>query len=352
MSAATRFGTHRVLEPRGALPQAAWRLDNDTSRTFDDEVILEVETLNVDSASFRQMEEAHAADESPAQAVERQIVETVRARGKQHNPVTGSGGMLVGRVAAVGPASPSGLRVGETVATLCSLTLTPLELRRIREVRVAQHQVDVEARAVLFASSPFARLPEGPHDLDRRVALAALDVAGAAPQTTRLVRPGMRVLVLGCGGKSGLLVAAAARRAGAAKVVGVEAVEAAAGTARSLGCFDEVLHLDATAALEVASRSSAAAGGEADLTVSCVNVEGAEMSAILATRDGGTIYFFSMSTSFTRAALGAEGISRDIAMLIGNGYCHGHAEATLRLLDEEPRLRAIFEQRYAKSDEG
>jgi L-erythro-3,5-diaminohexanoate dehydrogenase len=72
------------------------------------------------------------------------------------------------------------------------------------------------------------------------------------------------------------------------------------------------------------------------------------MSAILSTRDGGTIYFFSMATSFTRAALGAEGFSRDVSMLIGNGYCPGHADATLRLLREEHVLRTIFEERFAR----
>ena len=339
------YGTHRVLEPRGALPQAAWRLDNDVDALRDDEVAIEVETLNVDSASFRQMEEAHEGGEAPAAAVERQIVKTVAERGKQHNPVTGSGGMLVGRVSAVGPASPSGLSVGERIATLCSLTLTPLRLRRVLAVHLGTHQVDVEAGAILFSTSPFARLPEGPGALDGKVVLAALDVAGAAPQTARLVAPGQRVLVLGCGGKSGLLCGAAARRAGAAHVLGVESVAAAAADARRLGAFDQVLDLDATRPVEVAA-AVAAAGGLADLTISCVNVADAEMSAVLSTRDRGTIYFFSMSTSFTRAALGAEGVSRDVTMVIGNGYCHGHAQATLQLLDEEPRLRAIFEERF------
>ena len=42
------------------------------------------------------------------------------------NPETGSGGMLVGTVEEVGPESPLGLQVGDRVATLVSLTLTPL----------------------------------------------------------------------------------------------------------------------------------------------------------------------------------------------------------------------------------
>src|SRR6185295_15695000 len=101
-------------------------------------------------------------------------------------------------------------------------------------------------------------------------------------------------------------------------------------------------------AVALSAAARAALGGEADVTVSCVNVPDSEMSAILSTRDGGTIYFFSMSTSFTRAALGAEGISRDVSMLIGNGYCAGHADATLALLRAEPALRAIFEERFGR----
>jgi L-erythro-3,5-diaminohexanoate dehydrogenase len=337
-----RFGTHRVLEARNALPQAAWRLDNDFSRLYDDELLLDVERLNVDSASFVQME--GQGD------VAAQIRDTVAQRGKQHNPVTGSGGMLLGRVARVGAAlaelkSPLGeLAVGDRVATLVSLSLTPLKLDSIDEVDLKRHQVAVKGQAVLFASGMAARLPG---DLPESVALAALDVAGAAPQVVRLVRPGARVLILGCGGKSGLLCSAAARRAGAARVIGVERNEAATAGARRLGACDEILVGDAGDAVSIAAAATHAAGGEFDVAVSCVNVPDAEMSAILATRDGGLIYFFSMSTSFTKAALGAEGVSRDVTMIVGNGYAPGHAEATLELIRAEPVLRELFIERFS-----
>ena len=112
------------------LPQAARRLNNDFDSVYDDELLLEVERLNIDSASFVQME--GQGD------VAAQILETVRTRGKQHNPVTGSGGMLLGRVARVGAAlaelkSPlATLHKGDRVATLVSLTLTPLKHRSHR----------------------------------------------------------------------------------------------------------------------------------------------------------------------------------------------------------------------------
>ncbi len=324
-----------MLAPEGALPQAAWKLDNDFSRAFDNEIVLDVERLNIDSASFVQM--LGAGD------VAAQLVATVAERGKQHNPVTGSGGMLLGRVARVGSALADRATVGERVATLVSLTLTPLKIDRVKSVDARRHQVEIEGQALLFESSAFARMPD---DLPETAALAALDVAGAAPQVARSVKRGERVLVLGCGGKSGLLCSAAARRAGASRVVGVERSDEAAAAARRLGACDAIAIADAADALAVARAATAAGGGEFDFAVSCVNVPDAEMGAVLSVRDGGTIYFFSMSTSFTKAALGAEGVSRDVTMLIGNGYCPGHAEATLALLRAEPVLKKIFVERY------
>jgi L-erythro-3,5-diaminohexanoate dehydrogenase len=330
-----RLGIERVIEPKGALPQAAQRLDPQTDRVAEGELVIDVDVLNVDSASFRQIEES-------APDVGARVLEIVHERGKLHNPVTGSGGMLLGRVSKKSSKAALeryGVAVGDRVATLVSLTLTPLALRKIVRVNAAVHQVEVEGEAVLFPSGMLAKMPA---DLPERMALAALDVAGAAPQVERLVHGGAKsVLILGCGGKSGLLCAAAAKRAGA-RVVGVEGVEAGAAAARRLGACDKVLIADARDPVGVLG----AAGGGFDLVVSCVNVDGAEMGAILCVRDGGLIYFFSMATSFTRAALGAEGVSRDVSMLIGNGYCPGHAEATLNLLRAEPELRSIFEERY------
>jgi L-erythro-3,5-diaminohexanoate dehydrogenase len=335
------YGTHRVLEPAGALPQPAWRLDNDFRRLFAGEVLLAVETLNIDAASFAQMEQ----EGDPAHIVLR----TVLTRGKQHNPITGSGGMLLGRVLQVAPQGrPAGeaLAVGDRVASLVSLSLTPLRVDTVRGVRPARAQMDVDGEAVLFASSAYARLTGDPPD---RIALAALDVAGAAPQVARLVRPGACVLILGAGGKSGVLCAAEARRCGGptARVVGLEASPRAAGELRALGFCDEVVAADARAPLAVRrAMLEATAGREADVTFSCVNVPDAELGAILATRDRGVVYFFAMSTSFTKAALGAEGVGKDVDLFIGNGYAQGHAEHTLAMLREMPALRALFEQRY------
>jgi L-erythro-3,5-diaminohexanoate dehydrogenase len=343
------FGTHRAIEPRASLPQPAWRVDNDFSRIYAGELLLAVDTLNVDAASFRQMEEAGAKlGETPENAVSRQVVETVAARGKQHNPVTGSGGMLLGRVLQVAPDRPDAvaLRPGDRVATLVSLSLTPLRIDDILAVRVPSAQLDVRGAAILFATGAYARLPE---DMPERLALAVLDVAGAAPQVARLVRPGASVCIFGAGGKSGILCAAEARRSGgrAARVIGVETHQPYADDLRALGLCDVVLGLDARDPVAVRSAVLAANGGrEVDLALSCVNVQDAEMSAIMVTRDRGTTYFFAMSTSFTKAALGAEGVSKDVDLVIGNGFAAGHADHSLAMMRDMPAIRALFEKRY------
>lgn len=332
-----RYGLSRVIGEKGVLPQRARRLEP-ALPCREAELLIDVESLNIDAASFKQIKDEVGAE--PARIAAR-VQEIVRERGKMQNPVTGSGGMLLGRVTWIGAAAAPaaarwGVAVGDRVASLVSLTLTPLHLERIVEVRLDTHQVDVEGHAVIFSTGTLARMPD---DLPERVALALFDIAGAGPQVERLASPGSQVLILGCGGKSGLVTSVAARRKGA-RVIGLEAYPPAAVAARALGACEVVVEADASDALATAAAALAHAPGGYDLVVSCVNGEGAELGAILSTRlqPRGRVYFFSMSTSFSRAALGAEGVARDIDMLIGNGYCDGHAEATLALVRSEPKL--------------
>jgi L-erythro-3,5-diaminohexanoate dehydrogenase len=333
-------GLHRVLEPRGVLPQAASRLDT-TKEILDDEVRIRVERLNLDAASFRQLEQKHGGDGA---AVRAEVLEIVRSRGKMHNPVTGSGGMLVGTVEAVGERSPLGLAVGDRVATLVSLTLTPLVIEDdLAGWDGHSEQVPARGYAILFGRSIAARLPE---DLPTPLALAVLDVCGAPALTERHVRRygDPVVVVVGGAGKSGSLCLAAARRAGARRTVAVVPHQGEADLLAPTGLADEVLVCDARD--PVALRDAVAGtGARADLTVVCVDVPGCEGGAILATEEGGTIIFFSMATSFSAAALGAEGLAADVTMVVGNGYVPGHAELALDLVRAHPGVRSLFERR-------
>ncbi|MGH2756084.1 MAG: L-erythro-3,5-diaminohexanoate dehydrogenase [Actinomycetota bacterium] len=330
-----RFGTHRSLEPRGVLPQQAARLDA-TSPPAADEIAIDVEFLNIDSASWRQIKRSCDGDAGRMAA---RITEIVERAGKMHNPETGSGGMLVGTVSELGShrTEPA---VGTRIATLVSLTLTPLLLDEIVELDPDSEKVRVKGRAIIFGSGIYAEVPS---DMKEETVLGVLDVCGAPAWTARLADPGMKVVVIGAGGKSGMLASAqAVRNVGPeGRVLGlcwpestVDAAKEAGAEAVAVDCTDPGAVLDAV--------TEAFEGELADLVIVCANVPGCEGGAILACDDEGRIIFFSMATSFTSAALTAEGLGKACEMTIGNGFVPGHAKLALDLVRSEPLLLERF----------
>jgi L-erythro-3,5-diaminohexanoate dehydrogenase len=339
------YGTHRVIEPKGVLPQPAFKIDNDME-IYDNEILIDVKTLNVDSASFTQIKEQAGGD---IEEIKKIMAGIVAERGKHQNPVTGSGGMLIGVIEKIGPAleGKTDLKVGDKIATLVSLSLTPLRIDEFLEIRKDIDQVDIKGKAILFESGIYAVLPE---DMPENLALSVLDVAGAPAQTAKLVKPGDTVVVLGGTGKSGMLcLYEAKKRAGVTgKVICIGSREKTIERARAANLADEYIVADATNAIEVMEKVAAVTNGEmADIVINTVNIPNTEMSSILMTKDNGTVYFFSMATSFTKAALGAEGVGKDVNMIVGNGYSKGHAAITLQLMRESETLRKIFTELYA-----
>ncbi|MCL2203490.1 MAG: L-erythro-3,5-diaminohexanoate dehydrogenase [Defluviitaleaceae bacterium] len=339
-----KYGTHRVLEPAGALPQAAYKLDN-AMDTAPNEIRIDVQSLNIDSASFTQIREEAQGD---IEKIKAKILDIVDKRGKMQNPVTGSGGMLIGTVAEIGTAlHRTDIKKGDKIATLVSLSLTPLKISEITAIHPDIDRVDVTAQAILFETGIYAKLPE---DMPEALALAVLDVAGAPAQTAKLVRPGDSVLILGGGGKSGMLCCnEAMKRVGpTGNVVAVCVLEEDRQRLLSNGLCHHALIADATRPLAVLDKTLEANGGrEYDISFNVVNVSNTEMAGILPVRDGGIVYLFSMATSFTQAALGAEGAGKDVTMLVGNGYTKDHAEIALAQLRDNPKLRKLFTERWA-----
>lgn len=343
MKKGNKYGLHRVISPEGVLPQTADKIDNDMD-IYDNEILLDVQTLNIDSASFTQIKNEADGDE---EKIKEKMMAIVAEKGKHQNPVTGSGGMLIGIVRKIGDAlTDSDLKVGDRIASLVSLSLTPLQIKQIKEVRKEIDQVDIEGQAILFESGIYAKLPE---DMEDTLALAVLDVAGAAAQTARLVNPGDTVLVIGAAGKSGMLCLHEARkRAGiSGKVIALCHSEKSCRNIEPLDLADFVIQGDATRPVEILEKVESITDGElCDIVINNVNVPNTEMGSILATKNRGKIYFFSMATSFTKAALGAEGIGKDVEMIIGNGYCQDHADISLEILRENNKLREIYTKLY------
>jgi len=343
MKIGSKFGVHRVIEPVGVLPQAAQVIDN-TMEIYNNELLIDVITLNIDSASFTQVKQVCNSNK---EEMKEMITEIVSKRGKMQNPVTGSGGMLIGIVKEIGIDFPDKqLKVGDKIATLVSLTLTPLKIEEIIDIKLDADQVDVKAQAILFESGIYSVIPS---DMPEKLALAALDVAGAPAQVDKLVKEGDSVVIVGAAGKSGILCCyQAMKKVGASgKVIAVVRGEKHKQELLDLGYTTDIVLADATNAIDVYEKVLVVNNGEqVDVTINVVNIPNTEMSCILITKDTGVVYFFSMATSFTKAALGAEGIGSDVTMLIGNGYSKNHDQITLNIVRESDKIRKVFENKY------
>jgi L-erythro-3,5-diaminohexanoate dehydrogenase len=328
-----RLGVHRSLDPPGALPHIARRLDAGLGAN-EHEAELAVQRLAVDATSFADIR--RRGDGEP-EAMAALIADIVTEHGKLQNPVTGSGGVALGRVTAVGQAHHlDDLAVGDLVVPLASLIALPLELDAVGPVDPHSPLVPVSGRAVVTGAMRCARVAA---DLGATVSLTAFDVYPAASYARDLASAGDHALVLGAG-HAGLLAMVAARRAvGAAGTVSAVDVDAAAlARARTVDPDADTLQADVTDPLAVAAQMRSGA----DLTLVCTSVPGAEGAALVATATHGTIVFFSTATRFAAAALGADAIGSRARLVIPNGLTDDLGQFALELLRASAPLRLAF----------
>ncbi|MFZ9595365.1 MAG: L-erythro-3,5-diaminohexanoate dehydrogenase, partial [Bdellovibrionia bacterium] len=155
------------------------------------------------------------------------------------------------------------------------------------------------------------------------------------------------VVVVGGGGKSGVLCLYEAKKKPGVKTIALDYQPEAMARLGKLSFVDHAIQVDARNAVEVMEKVRRLTEGKmADVVINVANVPETEMSCVLACKAGGLVYFFSMATSFTRAALGAEGVGADVQLQIGNGYCLGHAEVALNCIRESAELKELFYQTY------
>lgn len=339
------FGTHRVVTPKGLLPQAADKIDN-TPDIWSNEILIDVIALQPTATAFHAMKEKFGTD---ILKIKEEIFSIVENRGKFQDPVTKSGGMLIGKVKQIGTELQENvdLEVGDKIATLVSLSLTPLKIYEITEINLDTEQVFCKADAVLFESGIFTKIPD---DLGQELSLAVMDIAGAPAQVAMNAKPGDIVVVMGAG-KAGLLCLAEAKKRVAphGKVVCLEHLESQCEVVKSLEIADVILQVNGQKPLETYDKYLEAMHGRtADFTISTVNVMNTELSTILITKDTGKVFFFSMSTDFVKASLGAEGAKKFVTMILGSGYYPGHAEIAFNTVRENKKLKEYLVNRYCK----
>ena len=108
------FGIKRVLEPKGSIPVAAWKLDN-SKKIRSDEIRISLDWIDFERDNMDQIASISGYDQAETRA---RIMKIVEERGKFHNPYTESSGVFSGIIEACGKnvdLDSKGLRIGDRV---------------------------------------------------------------------------------------------------------------------------------------------------------------------------------------------------------------------------------------------
>lgn len=305
------YGFHRVIEPEGVVPQAAWKVNNTIRKLHRTEKIVKVKLLKIDSTSMKQMKENYAD-------AGKRILEIVKQRGKMHNPATNSGGVLLGECG------------GKIIVPWASLTAIPLSIKKIKGI--VGHCVEVEGSAVLFESYPFTIVPK---KMDWHVAATALDIASVTIQLKRIVQAKKisKALIIGCGNAGMVAMATIKKYSPKTSILGVDRHGRNFPRIIKAGFTKKLAKIDAVNAAAVSDFAK-----DCDLVINCVNVPNTEASSVLAAKERGIVIFFSMATQFAQASLATDATGKDVNMILASGIAKGEDKEIFQLLKQYPDL--------------
>ena len=328
------YGTARVLEPKFVVPTSAWRLDNSRS-IRPDEIRVAIRRIHMEGTSFKQI---CTEASNNTEKIRQTIIDIVIRRGKLHNPVTDTGGVLYGVVEAIGDdyENRSGLSIGDRVICNASITSFPMHLEDVGEIDWVYNQIEAKGYAILHSDISMIKVDE---DFPVKEMLFALDESGTLYKLGSLLEGKSRFLIVGNSILSNILYGYVIRRTLGEnceitcvldKRTGVDVD--GEGIERLVSkIFDQVHLLDILRPIECIRQL-----GESyyDLSVNCAEIPGAETVNILATRDGGTVLFANLINNLNIALYITESISKSLNVLGAEGFTKGYDSFDLEMIKE------------------
>lgn len=329
------YGHERVLEPKHVLSTSAWKVDNNRE-IKPNELRIALRKLHIENTSFKQI--CIEANNNP-QKIKDRIIDIVIRRGKLHNPVTDTGGVVYGVVEEIGSKynNEKGLQVGDEVICNASTAAIPLYISRITNINMAYSQVDAEGYAILFDDFPVVKPPEG---IPINLLLFAYDESGTLYAVNQEAKGKMHFLVVGNNLLTNLLFGIAVRKATGpdAQVVCLfdkrtdimfkgKQIDELLNTT-----FTEIHFVNILRPLECLQKLNAE--GLYDMSINCADIPGAETINILATRYGGTVFFANLINNYNIAVYITESISRQLSLRCAEGYLETYDEFDIEIIRE------------------
>jgi len=348
-----KYGTERVLEPKYVLPTVAWKVDNNR-KLLPGEMRIDVKRIHIERTSFKEIcLEANDND----QRIIQKIMDIVIRRGKLHNPVTDTGGVLCGTIAEIEDSYPNkkDFRVGDDVICNASLASVPLYIDKIISIDRTYGQIEIEGYAIVTSSLPIIRLP---HDLPLPLLLFTLDESGTIYRVSSTAVGKKRFLVVGNNLLSNILFGLAIR-----KVAGEDAeivclldrktdnVLKGPSIDRLVSeLFTSVHSVDILRPMECLHQLGD--NLSFDLSVNCADITGAETINILATKSGGTVVFANLINNYNIALYITEATSKQLDIRSADGYLEAYDDFDLEIVRElVPYVEEAEEQNLSLRDD-
>ena len=344
------YGTQRVIEPKYVLPTSAWRLDNSRD-IYHDEMRIEVSRVHLEITSFKEIcLEANDNEER----IKQKIMDIVIRRGKLHNPVTDTGGLLAGRVSEIGEgySNKKNFKPGEEVICNASLTSIPLYIDRIISVDRAFGQIEVEGYCIVAKDVPVIRKPE---NLPLDLLMYILNESGTIFRISSTAVGKKKFLIVGNNLLSNLLFGYAIRKVAREDAEIVCLLDKKTEMVIKGGriddlvkrVFNQIYYLDILKPLECIEKIQG--DGAFDVSVNCADIQGAETINILATKSGGTVIFANLINNYNIALYITEAISRQLDIRCADGYLEAYDEFDFQIVrDMLPYLEGAAREANAK----
>lgn len=176
------YGIQRVLEPKNVLPTSAWKLDNGRN-IYPDELRVSIKRIHLEGTGFKQICTESNDDEKK---IKQNIIDMVIRRGKLHNPVTDTGGLVMGTVEEIGSGydNVQGLKEGDLVICNASAASLPMYIEEITSINRAFNQVEAKGYVIVHSMIPVVKAPE---DLPLDMLMFAFDQSGTLFRLRSLV---------------------------------------------------------------------------------------------------------------------------------------------------------------------
>ncbi|MBQ6401391.1 MAG: sigma 54-interacting transcriptional regulator [Firmicutes bacterium] len=331
----SNYGIDRVVSPPQVFPAAAWELDN-SRELRKGEIRVSLRRVHIEGTSFRQMWQDAGRDEERLKEI---ISDIILKRGKLHNPVTDTGGVLYGVIEEIAPdyENGGGFAVGDEVFCNASLAGLPMAVSNITSIDPIHPQFEAEGYAILLPGVPILKKPA---DLPEDLLLFVFNESGTIYNVCKEAEGKKNFAVIGNNTLTNLLYGYTIRRAAGpeAKIycfLDRNAEDPLQGK-RIRELMDQVFDAEVRMNMlrPVSCLETLEPYPQMDLTVNCVDIPGSETINIMVTRSGGTVVFANFISNYNIALYITEAVSRELRIKCADGYILEYDEFDYDLVRE------------------